>query len=339
MEIWSLGWSEASSSIEAVHRCLILNDESSTGASAPVLDLRRGHDENSGVVHVHIASEVDQQRALAHVGLVEWLVLSFDDWSMIPVENLVAAAQGSPTQIAAVVNTPQSIAGAAYALDTGVDAVAVHPTEALLHAAMAMRASRLERDEQEVFAEEREEQRELGPATVTEVESFGLGDRVCVDLVALLAPGEGMLVGSTAAQMALIHGETVPSAFVPTRPFRVNAGAVHQYVLRPDGSTCYLSELKPGDDVLITDGAGTSRSALVGRMKVERRPLISVSFRNQKGQEGRVILQNAETVRVVDARETPVSVTAVASGMRLMTWSDASGRHVGRPIESEVTEH
>ena len=71
MEIWSLGWSEASSSIEAVHRCLILNDESSTGASAPVLDLRRGHDENSGVVHVHIASEVDQQRALAHVGLVE----------------------------------------------------------------------------------------------------------------------------------------------------------------------------------------------------------------------------------------------------------------------------
>ena len=339
MEIWSLGWSEASSSSGAVHRCLILNDELSTGASAPVLDLRRGHDENSGAVHVHIASEVDQQRALAHVGLVEWLVLSFDDWSMIPVENLVAAAQGSPTKIAAVVNTPQSIAGAAYALDTGVDAVAVHPTEPLLHAAMAMRASRLERDEQEVFAEEREEQRELGPATVTEVESFGLGDRVCVDLVALLAPGEGMLVGSTAAQMALIHGETVPSAFVPTRPFRVNAGAVHQYVLRPDGSTSYLSELKPGDDVLITDGAGTSRSALVGRMKVERRPLISVSFRNQKGQEGRVILQNAETVRVVDARETPVSVTAVASGMRLMTWSDASGRHVGRPIESEVTEH
>lgn len=339
MEIWSLGWSEASSSSGAVHRCLILNDELSTGASAPVLDLRRGHDENSGAVHVHIASELDQQRALAHVGLVEWLVLSFDDWSMIPVENLVAAAQGSPTKIAAVVNTPQSIAGAAYALDTGVDAVAVHPTEPLLHAAMAMRASRLERDEQEVFAEEREEQRELGPATVTEVESFGLGDRVCVDLVALLAPGEGMLVGSTAAQMALIHGETVPSAFVPTRPFRVNAGAVHQYVLRPDGSTSYLSELKPGDDVLITDGAGTSRSALVGRMKVERRPLISVSFRNQKGQEGRVILQNAETVRVVDARETPVSVTAVASGMRLMTWSDASGRHVGRPIESEVTEH
>ena len=41
---------------------------------------------------------------------------------MIPVENVVAAAQGSPTKVAAVVNTPQSIAGAAFALDTGVDA-------------------------------------------------------------------------------------------------------------------------------------------------------------------------------------------------------------------------
>ena len=339
MEIWSLGWSEAASARESIVRCLRLSDEPVANASIDVLDVADGHNEAKGTVHVHIASEGDQQNALAHVGLVDWVVLTFEDWSMIPVENVVAAAQGSPTKVAAVVDTPQSIAGAAFALDTGVDAVAVPPTEALLNAAEAMRASRLEREVNEVHPEATQAHSALGPSTVAEVTSFGLGDRVCVDLVGLLAPGEGMLVGSTAAQMALIHGETVPSAFVPTRPFRVNAGAVHQYVLLPDQSTCYLSELSPGDEVLITDADGKTRSLRVGRLKIERRPLISVLFSNQKGQEGRVLLQNAETVRVVDARGTPVSVTALETGMRLISRSDATGRHVGQPIESEVTEH
>lgn len=339
MEIWSVGWSEAASTCESVTRCLSLDGGSVTDVSKPVVDVTGGHDETIGAVHVHIASEAHQQQALAHVGLVEWIVLSFEDWSMIPVENVVAAAQGSPTKIAAVVDTPQSIAGAAFALDTGVDAVAVSPTTTLLDAAEAMRASRLERDEERTVPEATQARSALSTSTVTEVTSFGLGDRVCVDLAGLLAPGEGMLVGSTAAMMALVHGETVPSAFVPTRPFRVNAGAVHQYALLPDGSTCYLSELTPGAEVLITDAEGNTRPLHVGRLKVERRPLISVLFSNQKGQEGRVLLQNAETVRVVDARGTPVSVTALETGMRLISRSDATGRHVGQPIESEVTEH
>ena len=91
--------------------------------------------------------------------------------------------------------------------------------------------------------------------------------------------------------------------------------------------------------MLIIDAEGNTRPLHVGRLKVERRPLISVLFSNQKGQEGRVLLQNAETVRVVDAHGAPVSVTSLEAGMRLTTWSDASGRHVGQTIESEVTEH
>ena len=339
MEIWSLGWGKAAAGRESISRCLCVSDASVAEVTVPVLDVTDGHDEQSGTVHVHIASEEDQHKALAYVGLVDWIVMTFEDWSMIPVENLVAAAQGSPTKIAAVVNSTRSVAGAAYALDTGVDAVAVPPTDDLLDAAEAMRASRLERDEEQAAPEATQARSTMGTSTVTEVTSFGLGDRVCVDLTGLLASGEGMLVGSTAAHMALIHGETVPSAFVPTRPFRVNAGAVHQYALLPNGSTCYLSELAPGDEVLITDAEGNTRPLHVGRLKVERRPLISVLFSNQKGQEGRVILQNAETVRVVDARGTPVSVTALETGMHLTSRSDASGRHVGQPIESEVTEH
>jgi 3-dehydroquinate synthase II len=339
MEVWSLGWGDTAASAEGIARCLLLADEPPAGVPAPLLDLRNGSDETTGAVHVHISTEADQQTALSHVGLAEWIVLSFQDWSMIPVENVVAAAQGTPTKVAAVVDSPQHVAGAAFALEHGVDAVAVRPTNSLLDAALAMQAARLEQQRTSEEDHQTRDHQGLGVSKVTAVEPFGIGDRVCVDLAGLLHPGEGMLVGSTAAHMALVHGETVPSAFVPTRPFRVNAGAVHQYTLLPNGSTRYLSELKPGDEVLVTDPTGTSRTLIVGRMKIERRPFLSVVFNDEKGQEGRVILQNAETVRLVDARGSPMSVTAIETGMRLITRSDSTGRHVGQPIESEVTEH
>jgi 3-dehydroquinate synthase class II len=46
---------------------------------------------------------------------------------------------------------------------------------------------------------------------------------VCIDLVRLLLDTEGILVGSSAKALCLVHGETFSSEFVPSRPFRVNA--------------------------------------------------------------------------------------------------------------------
>ena len=48
--------------------------------------------------------------------------------------------------------------------------------------------------------------------------------RVCVDLACLLRPGEGLLVGSFARALALVHSECAASAYIASRPFRVNAG-------------------------------------------------------------------------------------------------------------------
>ena len=55
----------------------------------------------------------------------------------------------------------------------------------------------------------------------------------------------GCLLGSSAKLLALVLAETAASGYVPPRPFRVNAGPVHQYVLMADGSTRYLSEVSP----------------------------------------------------------------------------------------------
>lgn len=53
-------------------------------------------------------------------------------------------------------------------------------------------------------------------------------------------------------------------------------GPVHTYVAIPGGKTCYLSELKSGKEVIVVDQKGQQRTAIVGRVKIETRPLILV---------------------------------------------------------------
>lgn len=52
---------------------------------------------------------------------------------------------------------------------------------------------------------------------------------------------------------------------------------MHAYVAAPGGKTAYLSELQSGSEVLVVDPGGRQRTAVVGRIKVEQRPLVSHS--------------------------------------------------------------
>lgn len=58
------------------------------------------------------------------------------------------------------------------------------------------------------------------------------------------------------------------SAYINSRPFRVNAGPVHAYTAAQGGKTSYLAELKAGQDVMVVDAEGTPRTEVVGRCKV-----------------------------------------------------------------------
>jgi len=51
---------------------------------------------------------------------------------------------------------------------------------------------------------------------------------------------------------------------------------VHAYVAVPGSRTSYLSELKSGKEVIVVDQQGHQRIAIVGRVKIESRPLILV---------------------------------------------------------------
>jgi 3-dehydroquinate synthase II len=171
---------------------------------------------------------------------------------------------------------------------------------------------------------------------VTEVHPAGIGDRVLVDATNLLAPDEGLLVGSAAAFLFHVASEAVGSKFSRPRQFRVNAGAAHSYALMADGSTRYLSELEPNDVVLASRPNGTARAVRVGRIKVERRPLVLVRADDQ-GTARTVFLQEAETVRL-SGEAGRIATTELQPGARVAGVRLPAARHLGTPVEETIEE-
>lgn len=288
---------------------------------------------------VTLDGEASQNYARSLVGSVEWLVLEFSDWSMIPIENLLAACEGTPTKIAAVLSTPEQAQGAGFALQRGVEAIVVRPSVAMLEAAFIVKSQRLELRQEETKEEASFPAKVgMGKLTITSVESGGTAERYCVDMTRLLNQGEGLLLGSNASSFLFVHGETVESEFVPTRPFRVNAGPPHAYVRMPNGNTKYLSELQTGDEILLVNTEGMLRNATIGRLKIEIRPMLLIKWVDENDKEGSMFLQQAETVRVVALDGKTKSITALKKGDVVLGWCDVGARHIGASISSIVTE-
>ena len=270
------------------------------------IDFHLSQDNSPGPI-INVDNQDGQNQARALIGSTEWLIIEMADWVMIPLENLVAAADGGPTKIAACINSIEQAQGAAHALEIGVDALIVKNQKEMVEAALIAKSQRFENSisESQTISKNHGELMEI---KITEVKNGGLGDRVCLDLTSLLEIGEGLLIGSSSASMVLVHGETLQSEFVPTRPFRVNAGAVHGCVLMADGSTQYLSELKAGDLLRVQSANGKWRSASLGRLKIERRPLILLRWVDENDNEAQALFQQAETVRIVDLTSMPKSI-------------------------------
>jgi 3-dehydroquinate synthase II len=134
-----------------------------------------------------------------------------------------------------------------------------------------------------------------------------------------------------------VHAETAESPYVASRPFRVNAGAVHAYVRSPGGETKYLAELGSGDEVQVVDTAGKTREALVGRVKIERRPMFRVQAETEGGDRIETLLQNAETIKVA-TREGRKAVTDLDVGDEMLVYYEDTARHFGEAVEENIIE-
>ncbi|GBF77340.1 hypothetical protein PA598K_05884 [Paenibacillus sp. 598K] len=173
------------------------------------------------------------------------------------------------------------------------------------------------------------------PMTVRTIEPIGEGLRVCLDLVDVLADDEGVLVGSTGHGYALVLAETRASATYPPRPFRVNCGAIHQYV-RQGERTIYLSELRPGMPLTVVSPRG-ERQIAVGRVKLERRPLLRLVC-DYEGTEVSIVLQASESVHLWSDSGAARPVLELETGEQLAGWPDRPGRHLGERTEGESWE-
>lgn len=263
----------------------------------------------------------DEERAVGCLRDGQKVVLS-TGWEIIPVENILAQSKGLGVEVASL---DQALLAAGI-LEHGVDFLVVLPEAAA--------------ELKDIVSQVKLAQgmAQLQSATVTAVESAGLGHRVCVDTLSVLKRGQGMLVGNSSAFTFLVHAETESNPYVAARPFRINAGAVHAYALMPGDKTAYLEEVTAGREVLIVSADGSTSLATVGRAKVEVRPMLLIRARLEDGTEGAIFLQNAETIRLVTPAGEPVSVVTLKEGDQVLVKADAAGRHFGMRIREDIKE-
>jgi 3-dehydroquinate synthase II len=149
--------------------------------------------------------------------------------------------------------------------------------------------------------------------------------------------GEGMLAGNSSSGMFLVHAETSENPYVDPRPFRVNAGGVHAYTMVPGGKTKYLADLKAGDQSLVVNHRGEAYASVVGRVKIERRPMLMVSAVHDNAAAA-LVLQNAETIRLVSPSGKPVSVVELKKGDAVLGHIESAGRHFGMKVRETILE-
>lgn len=292
--------------------------------SADLSTLRRSDDRADGA-YVRIFGQEYEAFAEEAADEADHTIVVGEDWTIIPLENLIARI-GEETELVAGVTSAEEAKTAFETLEIGSDAVLLdsdNPDE--------IRSTVDVRDEAE------RETLDLDWGEVTTVERTGSADRVCVDTGNLLEHDEGMLVGSMSRGLFFVHAETAESPYVASRPFRVNAGAVHAYVRTPDGGTKYLSELKSGDEVQVVDLDGNTREATVGRVKIEQRPMFRVEVETDDGDRVETLLQNAETIKVPTS-EGRKAVTDLEVGDEVRLFREAGARHFGESVEESIIE-
>ena len=120
------------------------------------------------------------ENAAAVAGKHKPVIVTTSDWTVIPLENLVAQSD----HIIARVKNVDEAAMAIHVLEKGVYGILLTTTDPAVVRAVAK------------LLKSTSGKVELIPFTVTKIQPVGMGDRVCVDTCSMLSDGEGMLMGT-----------------------------------------------------------------------------------------------------------------------------------------------
>lgn len=253
------------------------------------------------------------------------IILSGEGCSLAPriaLENIVAETQALGTELYAFANSFEEMLSVAKALDIGLNVI--------------VKDSKLVETFKDYFASIKFD---LEPVKVKSVDPVGGGWRSCIDTTDIMKTGEGMLVGSVSNAYFLVHGETKESEFTPPRVFRVNAGGISGYIITDykdsKTKTKYLNELKCGSKVLVVDKDGNARRVLVGRNKIEHRPLSLITTEMNQT----ILLQEAETVYLTLSNGEFESILSLKPGDEILMYFAKGGMHRGTEIEEGLIEY
>lgn len=279
-------------------------------------DLKLGQE----VIEREVREKKDEEEILK-LSRQSKVIVKCRDWKIIPLENLLSRTNNLFMEIE---DLPQAETALSI-LEKGVDGVVLshQDPKAVRKIIQTLKVEK--------------ERLALRKALIKRVIPVGLGDRVCVDTCTAMAPGEGMLIGNSSQALFLVHSESIENPFVNTRAFRVNAGPVHAYIRLPGGKTKYLAELKGGDTVQVVNFQGKTYPAIVGRAKIEKRPLALVEA-EEEGRQFSIILQNAETIRLTAPDGRGISLVDLKPNQEVLVYQEIAGRHFGEQIEETIWE-
>lgn len=276
--------------------------------------------------YVEVVDAETLDRACTAARTEQLTVVKFADPTKIPLEIVLAAASGAEGSIITVSGDVEEAEIIFGVLEHGSDGVMMAPRA-------VGDATRLQ-----AAAQDRPVELDLVELKVTQVSHVGMGERACVDTCTYFREDEGILVGSHSKGMILCVSETHPLPYMPTRPFRVNAGGIMSYTLSKNSRTSYLSELKAGSKVLAVDIKGQTRVAVVGRVKIESRPLLMVDAVAPNGTTVNLILQDDWHVRVLGPGGVVLNSTELKPGDTVLGYLPLEDRHVGYPIDEFCLE-
>lgn len=280
-------------------------------------DIKLGKD----LIEVEINNKEQESEAIQLVKNKK-VIAKIKDWKIIPLEDLIAS---NSENIFCYVKDSEEASIVLKLLEKGV-------------AGIVLKASDVNtiKDVSKVIKNS-SEKINLVNIKIVETKPLGMADRVCIDTITNMKEGEGMLIGDTSSGFFLVHSESLETPYCAPRPFRVNAGAVHAYIKIPNGKTKYLADLETGDNLLVCDKDGKTWETNLGRGKIEKRPMMLV-----KGQYNNkfitLIMQNAETIRLMNKDGKPVSIVTLKKGDEVLGCVEEGGRHFGMKINETIVE-
>ncbi|MGQ9693787.1 MAG: 3-dehydroquinate synthase II [Thermodesulfobacteriota bacterium] len=283
---------------------------------SPDGDLKLGLD----IVEREVREKKDEEEIIK-LSQQSKVIVKGKDWKIIPLENLLSRTKNIYVEVADLPEAQTALS----ILEKGVAGVIIYNQD-----------PQGVRKIIKALKEEREKL-ELKKACIKRIEPVGLGDRVCVDTCSAMAPGEGMLIGNSSQALFLVHSESIENPFVNPRAFRVNAGGLHAYIRMAGGKTKYLAEIKGGDLVQVVNFEGKTYPAVVGRSKIEKRPLTLVEA-EEGGRPISIILQNAETIRLTAPDGRGISLVDLKPNSEVLVYREVGARHFGEQIEETIWE-